>query len=74
MLLGQKSKAKKKMAKTNLNKLVCPACNGNGYRKIMKDASAKKGVEIDCEACNNQGEIENDEKTIFGLRYLNYMH
>ena len=47
---------------------------GNGYRKIMKDASSKIGVEIDCEACDNQGEIKNDKKTIFGLRYLNYMH
>ena len=62
------------MAKTNHSKLVCPACNGNGYRKIMKDAASKIGVEIDCEACDNQGEIKNDEKTIFGLRYLNYMH
>ena len=62
------------MAKTNLNKQVCPACNGNGYRRIMKDAASKIGVEIDCEACNNQGEIKNDEKTIFGLRHLNYMH
>ena len=62
------------MAKTNLNKQVCPACNGNGYRKIMKDASSKIGVEIDCEACDNQGEIKNDKKNIFGLRYLNYLH
>ena len=62
------------MAKTKLNKLVCPACNGNGYRKIMKDAASKIGVEIDCEACDNQGEIENDEKNIFGLRHLKFMH
>ena len=47
---------------------------GNGYRKIIRDASSKKTIEIDCEACNNQGEIKNDEKTIYGLRYLNYMH
>jgi len=47
---------------------------GNGYRKIMKDASAKIMIEIDCEACDNQGEIKNDKKTIFGLRHLNYMH
>ena len=62
------------MAKTNLNKRVCPACDGNGYRKIMKDASSKISVEIDCEACNNQGEIENDKKNIFAMRYLNNMH
>ena len=58
------------MAKTNLNKLICPACKGNGYRRIRKDASSKLGVEIDCEACNNQGEIENDKKNIHALRYL----
>ena len=62
------------MAKTDLSKLVCHACNRNGYRKIMKDASSKISVEIDCEACDNQGEIKNDEKNIFGLRYLNYKH
>ena len=62
------------MAKTNPNRLVCPACNGNGYRKIMKDASSKISVEIDCEACDNQGEIKNDEKTIYALRHLNYVH
>jgi DnaJ-class molecular chaperone len=62
------------MAKTNLNKLICPACKGNGYRRIRKDASSKLGVEIDCEACNNQGEIENDKKNIFAMRYLNNMH
>ena len=62
------------MAKTNLNKLVCPACMGNGYRKIMKDASSKKTIEIDCEACDNQGEIKNDKKIIHGLRYLSFMH
>ena len=61
------------MAKTNLSKLICPACKGNGYRRIMKDASSKLGVEIDCEACNNQGEIKNDEKNIFAMRYLNNM-
>jgi len=47
---------------------------GNGYRKIMKDATSKIGVEIDCEACDNQGEIKNDKKTIHGLRYLSFMH
>ena len=62
------------MAKTKSNKLICPACKGNGYRRIMKDTTSKLGVEIDCQACDNQGEIENDEKNIHALRYLNYMH
>ena len=56
------------------NKFICPACMGNGYRKITKDASQPNiKVVIDCEACNNQGEIKNNEKNIFALRYLNYM-
>ena len=61
------------MAKTKPTKLICPACMGNGYRKIFKDASSNLRVVIDCEACDNQGEIENDEKNIFAMRYLNYM-
>mgnify|MGYP005817255781 CR=1 FL=1 len=47
---------------------------GNGYRKITKDAvNPNIKVVINCEACNNEGEIKNDTKNIFALRYLNYM-
>ena len=53
------------------NKFICPACFGNGYRKITRDASNPHlKVVISCEACNNQGEIKNDEKNIHALRYL----
>ena len=52
------------------SKFVCPACMGNGYRKIFKDNSSNLKVVIDCKACDNQGEIENDEKNIHALRYL----
>ena len=62
------------MAKIKLNKLICPACLGNGYRKIFKDATSNLKVVIDCEACDNQGEIKNDKKIIHGLRYLSFMH
>ena len=65
------------MAKTNQNqtRFVCPACFGNGYRKITEDASNPHlKVVISCEACNNQGEVVNNEKNIYALRYLNYMH
>ena len=55
------------------NKFVCPACMGNGYRKIIRDASSKKTIEIDCEACDNQGEVKNDTKNIHALRYLSYV-
>ena len=62
------------MAKTNQTKFVCPACFGNGYRKITQDASnSHLKVVINCEACNNQGEILNNEKNIHALRYLNYL-
>ena len=61
------------MAKTNQTKFICPACNGNGYRKIFKDSSSNLRVVIDCEACDNQGEIKNDKKTIFAMRYINNM-
>ena len=56
------------------NKFICPACLGNGYRKIFKDSTSNINVVIDCEACNNQGEIENDTKNIHALRYLISMH
>ena len=56
------------------NKFICPACFGNGYRKITKDAiKSHLKVVISCKACNSQGEIKNNEKNIFALRYLNYM-
>ena len=56
------------------NKFICPACFGNGYRKITKDAgSPHLKVVIDCRACNSQGEILNNEKNIHALRYLNHV-
>ena len=56
-------------------KFTCPVCNGNGYRTITKDvATPHLKIEIDCEACNNQGEILKNEKNIFALRYLNPVH
>ena len=61
------------MVKISPSKIVCPACVGNGYRKIFKDSSSNLRVVIDCEACDNQGEIENDKKNIFAMRYLHYM-
>ena len=57
------------------NKFVCPACFGNGYRKITKDAiNPNLKVVISCEACNSEGEVKNNEKNIHALRYLNYLH
>ena len=54
------------------NKFICPACFGNGYRKIIQDAVKPDiKVVINCEACDNEGEIKNDTKNIHALRYLN---
>ena len=59
------------MVKIKQTKLICPACMGNGYRKITEDASRPDlKVVIDCQACDNQGEIKNDTKNIHALRYL----
>ena len=55
------------------SKVTCPACMGNGYRKIFKDSSSNLRVVISCEACNSEGEIKNNEKNINALRYLNFM-
>ena len=44
---------------------------GNGYRRITQDAiNPDIKMVIDCKACDNQGEIKNDTKNIFALRYL----
>ena len=47
---------------------ICPACKGNGYRRIIKDNDPKEKAVIDCKACNNQGEIKDNEK--IGLRFV----
>ena len=59
------------MVRINHSKLICPACMGNGYRKIFIDQTSNLKVGIDCKACDNQGEVENDTKNIHALRYLN---
>ena len=61
------------MVRIKHSKLTSPACMVNGYRKIFKDSSSNLRVVIDCKACDNQGEVENDTKNIYALRYLNYM-
>jgi DnaJ-class molecular chaperone len=61
--------------KLSKNKFICPACFGNGYRRITKDASNPDiKVVISCEACDNEGEIKNDTKNIHALRYLTNLH
>ena len=47
--------------------MVCPKCDGNGYRMIYKDASWQEKSPIDCSFCNNQGEVEITEQEINDL-------
>jgi DnaJ-class molecular chaperone len=48
-------------------KIICPKCDGNGFRMIYKDASWKEKVPIDCSHCNNQGEVEITDQEINNL-------
>ena len=50
-------------------KIICPKCNGNGYVYSFNHDDRKKQP-MDCDYCNNQGEIVLDNKKI--ERYLNY--
>jgi hypothetical protein len=47
-----------------MTKMICPKCMGNGYRMIYKDASWTEKVAIDCEYCENQGEVDITEDTL----------
>jgi alpha-D-ribose 1-methylphosphonate 5-phosphate C-P lyase len=48
------------------NTLVCPKCCGNGYINlfIKNDEGKEKAIAMDCDYCNNQGEVEITEKVI----------
>jgi len=41
--------------------MICPSCKGNGY---IGD-SRKEDKQVDCIACNNLGEIEITDETIW---------
>jgi len=53
---------------TTMSKMICPECQGNGYRRIWKDADQKEKIEIDCKYCKNQGEVYIDEDTLQKVR------
>jgi len=40
------------------NKIICPKCNGNGYRNIWENISEIKKIPINCNYCHSQGEID----------------
>ena len=41
-------------------KKICTVCNGNGFVRVAYD-QVREEQWADCEFCNNQGEIEEDE-------------
>ena len=46
-------------------KIICPECHGNGFVKVQVDAGRK--IESDCDACNNQGEVDITEEVLATL-------
>ena len=41
-------------------KKICSVCNGNGFVRVPFE-QAREEQWADCDFCNNQGEIEEDE-------------
>ena len=51
-------------------KIICPHCDGNGYRKIWKDTSEKEKVVIQCTKCNSQGEVDITDDVLKDLEKM----
>ena len=49
-------------------KKICKVCNGNGFVRVPFD-QAHEEQWADCEFCNNQGEIEEEEDRIRNEEY-----
>ena len=49
---------------SSFGKMICPKCNGNGYKVKFKHPDIRKSEYEDCDICNNQGEVEINEKTL----------
>ena len=47
--------------------MICPRCDGNGYRQIFKDADEKEKITIQCAKCKSEGEVEITEEEINAL-------
>jgi|ETNvirenome_6_30_1030629.scaffolds.fasta_scaffold97244_2 DnaJ-class molecular chaperone len=48
------------MSEEKVDKMICPDCKGNGYRRIWKDSSEREKITIQCARCESQGEIPRD--------------
>lgn len=47
--------------------IICPKCEGNGFRKIFKEAGSSEQIEVDCQYCKNQGEVDITEEVMADL-------
>ena len=52
-------------------KKICTVCNGNGFVRVPFE-QAREEQWADCEFCNNQGEIEVEEKDDIVQRKINH--
>ena len=58
---------------TNMSgKIICPKCCGNGYVNsfIKNDEGKEKAIAIDCDYCNNQGEVDITEDVMKDLEQM----
>jgi DnaJ-class molecular chaperone len=55
---------------TMSGKIICPHCDGNGYRKIWKDTSEKEKVIIQCAKCNSEGEVDITDDVLKDLEKM----
>ena len=54
-----------KLRKARLKKLICPACNGNGYVKIINDEDREKYIH-QCWDCDSEGEFYETADNLIG--------
>jgi len=51
------------MANSRKHKGICPACNGNGYLKILFEEGREHIIQ-QCTECKSEGEIYVDESEV----------
>ena len=44
-----------------IKKVICKVCNGNGFVRVPFEQAYEEQW-ADCEFCNNQGEVEEEEE------------
>ena len=46
-----------------MEKVICPYCKGNGYKRTLIE-EGREEIIIDCKTCKNQGEIMLDKERL----------